>query len=294
MSHTGRFAPSPTGLLHFGSLLAATASYLEARSQQGRWLLRLEDLDKPRESKGASAAIIQTLKAYGFEWDGDILFQSQRLTAYQDALHQLKTHTYRCTCSRKQLQEDAQANNTNLIYTGRCLTKAIPEHQPAAIRLKVPSQKLKFHDAILGDYEQDLQQDIGDFVLRRADGIFAYQLAVVVDDAWQGITHIVRGADLLNNTPRQLYLQQLLGFNYPHYAHIPMATNAHGQKLSKQSYAPAIKPDDSIKQLVQALQFLGQNPPPSEYFSHLNTLWDWAIQHWQLNRVPKLISRPSP
>lgn len=292
--YIGRFAPSPTGLLHFGSLLAATASYLDARSQHGSWLLRLEDLDKPRELAGASHSIIKTLKAYGFEWDGDIIFQRQRITAYQQALQQLSPHTYRCICSRKQLQQTARMGAFGAIYSGTCRLNSIPENIPAATRLMVPNQVFHCQDLIQGYYAQNLQQDIGDFILKRADAIMAYQLAVVVDDAWQGITHIVRGSDLLDNTPRQLYLQHLLGVHQPRYAHIPIAVNSQGQKLSKQTYAPAISLSDSKNQLIKALHFLGQAPPAAEDFATLQEIWDWAIQHWQRNKIPKALSIASP
>lgn len=292
MTYIGRFAPSPTGLLHFGSLLAATASYLQARSQHGQWLLRIEDLDKPREQAGAADAIIQTLAAYGFEWDQNIVFQSQRLTAYTDALNSLKPFIYACCCSRKQLQTFAHRGSFGLIYPGTCRHKSQALTDSLTMRVKTNEQTICFNDQIQGLFCQNLERELGDFVIRRADQIFAYQLAVVVDDAWQGITEIVRGSDLLDNTPRQIYLQQLLGYSTPSYAHIPIAINALGQKLSKQTLAPALTTQvhELLNNLVKALQFLGQTPPEAPSFSTLKECWDWAIAHWDLSKIPKQLA----
>ncbi|MFM2320120.1 MAG: tRNA glutamyl-Q(34) synthetase GluQRS [Pseudomonadota bacterium] len=292
MTYIGRFAPSPTGLLHFGSLLAATASYLQARSQQGQWLLRIEDLDQAREQTGAADAIIQTLRLYGFEWDQSIIYQSQRLAAYADALQRLKSLTYPCHCSRKQLQAIANHGEFGLIYPQTCRDKNLPLSHSTAIRIKTLDQLICFNDQIQGRYCQNLAKELGDFVIRRADQTFTYQLAVVVDDAWQGITEIVRGSDLLDNTPRQLYLQQLLGYSRPSYAHIPIAINRLGQKLSKQTLAPALttQAHELLVNLVNALKCLGQNPPEPKSFSNLNAYWDWAIAHWDLNKIPKQLT----
>lgn len=257
----GRFAPSPTGPLHFGSLVAATASYLAARQAQGKWLLRIEDIDKPREQSGAANAIIQTLGSYGFEWDGDILYQSQRQDAYRASLAALQTHTYPCTRSRKGLP-------------------TLP-----AIRVRTPDNPICFNDSIQGNYCQCLSRDVGDFVLLRADGLFAYQLAVVVDDAFQGVNQVVRGADLLDNTPRQIWLQQLLGLPQPNYAHVPLVLNEFGQKLSKQNLAPALNISERLQTLVAALRFLQQPCPDACEFSSLSMCWDWAIAHWDMNNL---------
>lgn len=295
MSYIGRFAPSPTGLLHFGSLLAALASYLEARSQRGQWLLRIEDLDTPRLQAGASAATLQTLQNYGFEWDEPVIYQSQRLAAYQQALDALQADSFGCTCSRKQLQSTAAIGPYGLIYPGTCRNQAPRTTHSVALRLRVPDQIYRFHDHIQGEFTQNLAQELGDFVIRRTDGIIAYQLAVVVDDAWQGITHIVRGSDLLDNTPRQLYLQQLLGYQTPSYAHIPVATNTLQQKLSKQTYAPALTTRDTLQNLCKAWNFLGQLPQlpqQTDYFTGLTDFWDWSINHWHLARVPTVMSLP--
>ncbi|HPY40279.1 MAG TPA: tRNA glutamyl-Q(34) synthetase GluQRS [Thiolinea sp.] len=292
MTYIGRFAPSPTGLLHFGSLLAATASYLQARSQQGQWLLRIEDLDKPREQSGAAEAIIQTLALYGFEWDQPIVYQSQRISAYLAALQSLEPFTYACDCSRKQLQTAAKLGNFGLIYPGTCRHRKLALSTNLAIRLQTTDQSICFTDQIQGKFCQNLAQDLGDFVIRRADQIFAYQLAVVVDDAWQGVTEVVRGSDLLDNTARQIYLQKLLDFPTPNYVHIPIAINQLGQKLSKQTLAPALQTQSEylLANLCKALNFLGQAAPNPDFFASINEFWPWAIQHWDLNKVPKRLA----
>ncbi|MDD5393922.1 MAG: tRNA glutamyl-Q(34) synthetase GluQRS [Thiothrix sp.] len=277
MPTIGRFAPSPTGPLHFGSLVAATASYLAARRAGGEWLLRIEDLDKPREQTGAADTIIQTLADFGFVWDGDILYQSQRLPAYQEALANLKPNTYPCTCSRKRF---------GACYPGTCRDKPLSNPaQQHSIRLRTHDQPICFTDQIYGKYCQRLESVLGDFVILRADGIFAYQLAVVVDDAFQGVNQIVRGADLLDNTPRHLYLQQLLGFPQPSYAHVPLVIDQQGQKLSKQNLAPAVSTEKRLDTLVAALRFLGQTCPDASDLDTLNAFWDWAIAHWNMASV---------
>lgn len=292
--YVGRFAPSPTGPLHFGSLIAAVASYCEAKSQRGQWLLRMEDLDRPREIKGAAAAILQQLEKFGFEWDGSVLYQSHRDEAYAAALAQLKQQhlIYPCTCTRKEIADSSTSIGIEgLIYPGTCLSQPIKPNAAIAWRIKTPDNIITFHDDIQGQISQNLQHDIGDFILKRADGLFAYQLAVVVDDAEQGITHIVRGADLLNSTPRQIYLQQMMGYSTPQYAHVPVATNAAGEKLSKQTLAQAIDAEDSAYLLFLALQFLGQNPPDSLQIETSQTVWQWAFANWQLHNVPAVKSK---
>ena len=223
--YVGRFAPSPTGLLHIGSLLTALASYADARAHGGKWLVRMEDLDPPREMAGAADHILRTLEAFGFEWDGEVAYQSRRHHLYEDALGRLKDKglVYPCYCSRKDWQAAAGMGADGFVYNGRC---RVPEHRPSengkppAWRIRVPDEVIGFDDAIVGHYAQNLASDIGDFVLLRADGFWAYQLAVVVDDAEQGITHIVRGQDLLVSTPRQIFLQSSLGFMQTSYAHL--------------------------------------------------------------------------
>lgn len=302
MIYIGRFAPSPTGPLHFGSLVAAIASYLEAKSNQGKWLVRMEDLDKPREMPEAASGILQTLESYGFEWDNEVVYQSQRSPFYQDALEEIKSQSliYACSCSRKEIADSASHGIEGLIYPGTCrhlqrTSSVFSSHpsslpspaasRPSSLRIKVNDDLITFDDAIQGFQQQQLQRDIGDFVLKRADNIFAYQLAVVVDDALQGITHIVRGADLLISTPRQIYLQGVLGYPQPQYAHVPLAINHNGEKLSKQTLALPLKTEHAPDQLWRALAFLGQQPPAVLKDANLGEIWQWAQQHWQIKNV---------
>lgn len=289
----GRFAPSPTGPLHFGSLLAALASYLEAKTQDGLWLVRMEDLDKPREVAGAANHILNTLEKFGLEWDGEVVYQSQRSALYQEALNQFKAKSliYQCSCSRKEIadsynQKQAQHGIDGLIYPGTCRDKS-STFKPYAERIKVKDQNISFNDAIQGRIIQNLATQIGDFVLKRADGLFAYQLAVVVDDHLQGATHIVRGADLLDSTPRQIYLQQVLGYSTPKYAHIPVASNQAGEKLSKQTMATPIDSNNAPNLLINALDFLGQTPPRDLSNYKAQEILAWAMQHWTLDKIPK-------
>lgn len=292
--YIGRFAPSPTGPLHFGSLVAAVASYCEAKTYAGKWLLRLEDLDKPREVKGAATTILKQLEAFGFEWDDAILYQSQRSEFYAHALNLLKNQQliYPCTCTRKEIADSStHAGIEGAVYPGTCLFQTIKQHAPIAWRIKTQNQTLCFNDAIQGKVYQNLHQDIGDFVLKRADGFFAYQLAVVADDAEQGITHIVRGADLLNSTPRQIYIQQLLEYSTPNYAHVPVACNQAGEKLSKQTLALPLHTENSAYSLFKALHFLGQTPPATLQFESLDNIWLWAKRNWELAKVPNCKSQ---
>lgn len=294
--YIGRFAPSPTGPLHFGSLVTAVASYLDARSNQGKWLLRMEDLDKPREVTGAAADILSTLEAYGFEWDDTIMYQSQRNDAYERTLATLKRMQciYPCTCTRKEIADSSeQTGIEGAIYPKTCLHQPIKEHHPVAWRIKTPDKLIHFKDAVHGDITQNLCKEFGDFVLKRADSQFAYQLAVVVDDAEQGVTNIVRGADLLNSTTRQIYLQQLLGFTRPNYMHIPIVTNTLGQKLSKQTLAAPILVSEASSSLWQALLFLNQNPPESIKHETIGQLWNWAISNWQAELIASKSSIPT-
>jgi glutamyl-Q tRNA(Asp) synthetase len=295
MNYVGRFAPSPTGPLHFGSLVAAVASYLDARSKHGKWLVRIEDLDKPREVAGASNSILRTLEAFGFEWDNHVMYQSQRNEDYTNALTILKNHQliYSCTCTRKEIADSSvQTGTEGVIYPQTCLKHPIKENHAIAWRVKTEDKTLSFEDAIQGNLSQNLKFDIGDFILKRADGLYAYQLAVVVDDAAQGVTHVVRGADLLPSTIRQIYLQTLLKVNTPSYMHIPVVVNAQGQKLSKQSLALALNAKDATQQLWEAFRFLNQNPPEGLKHSDLKTSWEWAISQWDFKQIPKLISIP--
>ena len=287
--YIGRFAPSPTGLLHIGSLLTALASYADARANGGKWLVRMEDLDPPREMAGAAAHILHTLEAFGFEWDGEVAYQSQRDELYQEALGRLKNEglVYPCYCSRKDWQAVATAGADGFVYNGRC---RVPAQRPEANgktpawRIAVPDRTIGFQDEIVGYYAQNLARDIGDFVLLRADGFWAYQLAVVADDAEQGITHIVRGQDLLVSTPRQIYLQQCLGANTPHYAHLPLLVNSQGQKWSKQTLAPALDLNRREALLRQVMRYL--NLPYAPEVDRPEELLVWAVLHWEIRAIP--------
>lgn len=288
----GRFAPSPTGPLHFGSLVAAVASYCDAKSQGGQWLLRIEDVDQTRKVAGASEDIIRTLQRYGFNWDGDIIYQSERTEMYEAALAQLRERglAYACTCSRKEIADSSTLQGIEgAIYPGTCLHRMVKPGVPAAWRLKTKDTVIGFDDLVQGHLQHDLAQEIGDFVIKRVDGLFSYQLAVVVDDALQEVTHVVRGADLLNSTTRQIFLQQLLDYATPVYAHIPLVLNAEGQKLSKQTLATSLPDDNIVPTLVAALNFLQQPLPENAHRYSLALLWQWAVTHWQLpkNSSPK-------
>ena len=288
--YTGRFAPSPTGLLHIGSLLTAVASYADARSNGGKWLVRMEDLDPPREMPGAASHILHTLEAFGFEWDGEVAYQSCRYALYEETLCRLKTAglVYPCHCIRKDWQAGARRGADGFVYNGRCRhpgQRPAPQGKQPAWRIRVPDRIIGFSDGIVGGYAQNLAGDIGDFVLLRADGYWAYQLAVVADDAKQGITHIVRGQDLLVSTPRQIYLQQCLGVPTPRYAHLPLLTNAQGQKWSKQTLAPALDLNRREQLLRQVFRYL--NLPEAPETDRPAELLDWAVAHWDMDKVPK-------
>ncbi|MFT3759719.1 tRNA glutamyl-Q(34) synthetase GluQRS [Thauera sp.] len=292
--YVGRFAPSPSGPLHFGSLVAAMGSYLEARRHGGRWLLRIEDIDRPRTVPGAAEGIIATLARFGFEWDGGIVWQSRRDEAYHLALDQLKAagHAFPCACTRREMADSALARDGSRRYPGTCRNGLLPGRGARAWRIRAEGM-IGFDDAIQGWQQEDLALDAGDYVVLRADGLFAYQLAVVVDDAEAGVTHVVRGADLLDSTARQIHLQGLLGMPHPAYAHLPVATNAAGEKLSKQTLARAIDEHPPAAALCAALRFLGQIPPAALDRAPLAEIWHWAIQHWRLDLVPRQRHAPA-
>ena len=281
----GRFAPSPTGPLHFGSLIAAVASFLEVKTQAGKWLLRIEDLDKPREQLGAVDAILSTLEAFGFEWDEEVIYQSQRKEWYESALQKLAT--YPCSCSRREIADSAIPGVDGYIYPKTCFKNSPSKQQPCAYRLITTDTLIEFEDAIQGTIKQNIAHDFGDFILKRADGIFAYQLAVVVDDFAQGVTHVTRGADLLDSTTRQIYLQIQLGYPTPQYTHLPVALSLAGEKLSKQTLAPALNTSQAAQLLCNALQFLGQNPPQALQTAPINLVWQWALSNWSVRNVPR-------
>ncbi|MGE5318799.1 MAG: tRNA glutamyl-Q(34) synthetase GluQRS [Hyphomicrobiaceae bacterium] len=287
-SYVGRFAPSPTGPLHFGSLVAAVASWLDARAAGGRWLVRMEDLDLPRCEPGAADTILRQLEAYGLLWDGAVLTQSRRDEAYVAALDALRSQgaVFACTCTRSLLARAPRNAEGEIVYPGTCRLHPPPRMAAHAWRVRVKEVSVHFEDRIHGDLQQQLAHDVGDFIVKRADGLFAYQLAVVVDDAFQGITHVVRGADLLWSTPRQIYLQDLLGLPTPRYAHVPLVTNAAGQKLSKQTLAPALPAAGQGAVLALALAVLGHPPPPDLPAAGPGALLAWARAHWQIEKVP--------
>jgi len=277
--YAGRFAPSPTGPLHFGSLVAALASWLDARAAKGRWTVRIEDLDRPREQPGAVDAILRTLERLGLYWDEPVIFQSQRSDLYRQALERLRAHTYWCGCTRSEIADSSLglASDGARIYPGTCRAGLALGKVPRALRVRTEDAEIAFEDRVQGMQRQSVARDVGDFVLFRADGQFAYQLAVVVDDAAQGITDVVRGADLLDSTARQIHLQRLLGYPTPRYLHVPVAVNAAGEKLSKQTAAAPV--DGLARQhvLERALRFLGQGPTHD---------LDQTVRNWSPARIP--------
>jgi|TARA_B110000881_G_scaffold156718_1_gene139542 glutamyl-Q tRNA(Asp) synthetase len=286
--YIGRFAPSPTGPLHFGSLLAALASFLDARANQGKWLMRIEDLDPPREPAGSAELILQQLQDFGMNWDDEVLYQSTRLGVYEEVMGQLqdKGLAYPCDCTRPQIRE------MGLVYNGSCRERSTPPEKPYALRLKTEALKIGFDDVIQGHFSQQLELDAGDFVIRRKDELYAYQLAVVVDDEFQNITHVVRGWDLLDSTPRQIYLQRVLNYQEMSYIHIPIIVDEKGQKLSKQAFAPSIETDRASEAIYKALVFLGQVPPAEIATERPESQLQWAIANWDSQAVAKVSSLP--
>jgi glutamyl-Q tRNA(Asp) synthetase len=273
MPYIGRFAPTPTGPLHFGSLVAALASYLDSKANNGQWLLRIEDLDPPRENPEASELIPKQLKAHGLLWDGDIQFQSHHHQRYEDVLSTLKDKglLFPCNCSRKDL-----ASHQGL-HHGVCKSTHL---EPHALRFLVENKTIHFNDTVYGKYQQSLTE-VGDQILKRKDHLYSYQLAVLVDDFHARVTHVVRGVDLLDNTPRQIHLLQQLGWPVPLYLHIPLITNESGQKLSKQNQAKALNLNNPVGNLILALSFLNQALPPKPDQASAKQVLSWAIQHWQ-------------
>jgi glutamyl-Q tRNA(Asp) synthetase len=293
--YRGRFAPSPTGPLHFGSLVAAVGSYLEARTNGGEWLVRMEDIDTPRTVPGAADDILRTLEAFGMTWDGAVMVQNARNNAYHAALEQLRARDalYGCACTRREISDSALHGIDGIrgpVYPGTCRNGLPAGRAARATRVRTQGEPLSFEDAIQGIITQDVEHAVGDFVVARADGLIAYQLAVVVDDAAQGVTDVVRGADLLDSTPRQILLQRLLGLPTPRYAHLPVAVNAQDEKLSKQTLSQAINREKPSPELLSALRFLGQEPPPELARESVIQIWTWAIAHWQRDRIPRLRS----
>jgi glutamyl-Q tRNA(Asp) synthetase len=287
--YRGRFAPSPTGPLHFGSLVAAVASYLDARARGGKWIVRIEDIDPPREVPGAADDILRTLEAFGLEWDGAILYQSRRAEAYRAALDALERAgaLYGCACTRKEIADSSVMGIEGPVYPGTCRGGPVNGRAPRALRVRTDARTIAFRDRWQGDIVRNLERAFGDFVVRRADGLFAYQLAVVVDDAAQGITDVVRGSDLIESTPRQIYLQHLLGYPTPRYAHLPVAVDGRGEKLSKQTFAAPVNRANPDPALRQALAFLGQDVPTGRDEGSAGSLLAWAVAHWDAGAVPR-------
>lgn len=293
MNYVGRFAPSPTGPLHLGSLVAAVGSWLEARSYEGKWLVRMEDIDPPREQAGAADAILKSLDAYGFEWDGEVLFQSRRTGYYRYLLEKLAEEgkAFRCTCSRKELQELGFVG----AYPGRCREGWNPEKKQWSWRADVRGAgTVAFRDALQGRIETDLEKEAGDFIIWRADGLVAYQLAVTADDGEQGVTHVVRGSDIMDSTPKQLWLQRLLGLREPKYLHLPVVLGEDGQKLSKQNLAAPIPDGNPGPFLVKALRFLGQEPPEGLEKGTPSQIWAWAFDAYDREKLPRKLGAYIP
>ncbi len=293
----GRFAPSPTGPLHFGSLVAALGSYLLARLRRGSWLLRIEDLDPPRVVPGAAEAMIRLLEQLGFEWDGEILYQSSRSKRYQQILQQLceQQQLFDCNCSRREILLSApHPGEEGPVYPGRCRQGPVGSREELAIRLRVEDRMICCRDKVFGLQQQNLQREIGDFVLRRADGLFAYQLAVVVDDIDSGVTQVVRGADLLPSTARQVYLYQCLQQPLPEYYHLPLALGADQEKLSKRHGASAVvTAENGSLALWHALRFLGQPVPEPLSKASAKELLAWALLHFSVEKI-STCPQPAP
>lgn len=281
-TYRGRFAPSPTGPVHFGTLIAAVGSYLQAKKYSGEWIIRMEDVDITRKVAGSDLEILHTLEDFGFEWQEEVLYQSKQNECYQHALEQLTEQSlvFPCVCSRKQL-----AKTGSDIYPGTCRARKLPEKNEHALRLFARDIAIEFDDVVMGKQSQNMAQQCGDFVIKRRDGLFAYQLAVVVDDYLQNITEVVRGSDLLDSTPRQIYLQQLLNYPTPGYCHLPLAVDSNGNKISKSEGAARVDVDNREKQLFHVLVFLGQNPPADLAKSNIDDIWAWAIKHWSIELV---------
>jgi glutamyl-Q tRNA(Asp) synthetase len=294
-NYRGRFAPSPTGPLHFGSLVAAVGSYLDAKHHHGTWLVRMEDIDTSRCVPGAADDILRTLNAFGLHSDEPVLYQNQRTAAYEESLFKLQADgaLYPCCCTRKEIADSTLHGIEGPVYPGACRDGIPKARAGRAWRVRTNNDPVEFDDALQGHLVQHLESEIGDFVVKRADGLFAYQLAVVVDDAFQGITHIVRGADLLASTPRQIHLQGLLGLPTPHYMHLPIAVNAAGEKLSKQTLAAPVDNSQPVATLLRVLDFLQQQPPAELRKGNAGTALKWAIQNWHAEKLIGIQTRHS-
>jgi len=288
--YIGRFAPSPTGVLHYGSLLAAVASYLQAKRNDGQWLIRIEDIDPPREAAGAADDILHTLERYQFEWDQTPLYQSTRFGAYRDSINTLKEKelVYACACSRKHLEKNAKESILGKKYPGICRSKRLEISNPNSnLRLRTTDDAICFTDHVFGEQTQTLFSNIGDFIIQRKMDLPTFALAVTIDDAFQGITEVVRGHDLLAFTPLQIYLCRILELPIPEFLHIPIITDQQGCKLSKQSFAKALPSKNCSSVLTQALKDLGQTVPNNLTEEKLEDIWKWAVQHWDVMNIPQ-------
>lgn len=291
----GRFAPSPTGPLHLGSLVAALGSYLIAKSSRGRWLLRVEDLDLPRVVPGIADDMLATLETLGFQWDGEVVYQSRRSEYYREAAEDLVRRglAYACGCTRSEIAQIASApHEDGIVYPGICRTGLPSEKVERALRVKVYDETISFQDGVMGRYGQHLSASCGDFVIHRADGPYAYHLAVVVDDAATGVTQVVRGADLLSSTPRQIYLQRIFEYATPGYCHLPLVTGPDGAKLSKKDNAVSLAAGRDLAReggalLISALRFLGQSPPASLEGASPGEILQWGVACFDLSAVPR-------
>ncbi|HIF51031.1 MAG TPA: tRNA glutamyl-Q(34) synthetase GluQRS [Thiotrichaceae bacterium] len=280
-NYRGRFAPTPSGPLHFGSIIAALGSYIQSHQNHGKWLVRIDDIDQSRAVAGANKIILEQLESLGLFWDESVVYQSQRLDLYQAALDELQQneYTFPCACSRKDLSDKP--------YPGTCRNGITSGNKARSIRLKTNNNEVGINDFLQGFYKQCLQSEIGDFIIKRADGYFAYHLAVVVDDAEQNITDIVRGIDLLDSTPRQVYLQNKLNLLTPSYLHLPIAVDKNGKKISKADKAESITTNKPNEILFKALNFLGQKPDEKLKTYNVETILDWSIKNWDANSLPK-------
>jgi glutamyl-Q tRNA(Asp) synthetase len=283
--YVGRFAPSPTGDLHLGSLYTAAASFLDARANGGRWLVRVEDLDGPRVVPGSADGILRTLSRFGFEWDGEVVHQSARGDRYAAVVDDLRARglTFQCSCSRLQLAEDDR-------YPGYCRNGPLRPGTPCATRVRVEQATIQFTDRIQGTFRQDVAATVGDMLVRRRDQLFAYVLAVVVDDAAQRVTRVVRGADLLDNTPRQIHLQRLLGLPAHDYAHVPLLLEPDGRKLAKSSRSVQLDGGAPLPLLIKVFGLLNLAPPPELDLATIPEAWNWAIGRWNIDRVPRRLT----
>jgi glutamyl-Q tRNA(Asp) synthetase len=295
-TYRGRFAPTPSGPLHFGSLVAAVGSYLEARSHAGEWRVRIDDIDPPRVVPGASDEILRCLERLGFQWDGPVVFESQHIAAYHAALHKLRHvgAVYPCGCSRSEIEAVAGRGSEGPIYPGTCRSGLAPDRRARAWRMRLRAPLIEFEDGLLGAQRIDLQREAGDFTVYRADGVYSFHLASAVDEAELGITDVVRGSDLLESSARQIYVMSMLHLPPPRYVHLPVALDFSGAKLSKQSGARAVDAAQPVAALCAVMRFLNQPVPAEVELASLEQFWAHALEHWELARVGARRSARAP